>query len=91
MPDKRTRGRPKGSLNKATADVKAAAREYSDKALLTLAEIMDGPEHPAAARVSAANSILDRAYGRPAQALEVDASLRGEMVNRIVLEGVRAA
>lgn len=76
MTDKRPRGRPKGALNKATADVKVAAREYSDKALLTLAEIMDSPEHPAAARVSAANSILDRAYGKAVQAVDLEANIQ---------------
>lgn len=82
-------GRPKGALNKATRAVKEAALEFSDKALSTLAEIMQSPEHPAAARVSAANAILDRAHGKPAQALEVDANVRGALVQRIEMVGVR--
>ena len=86
----RVGGRQKGTPNKATAAVKEIAAEYGPEAISTLAEIMRSPEHPAAARVSAANGLLDRAYGKPTQALEVDASLRGEVVSKIVLEGVRA-
>lgn len=76
MADKRTRGRPKGSLNKATADVKALAQNYTDAAMSALVEIMNSPEHPAAARVSAASQILDRGYGKPSQAVEVDANIQ---------------
>jgi D-serine deaminase-like pyridoxal phosphate-dependent protein len=65
----KTGGRKKGVPNKATADVKAAAAVYTQEALLTLAEIMTDPERPAAARVAAANSLLDRAHGKPAQAI----------------------
>jgi hypothetical protein len=38
--------------------------------LLTLAEIMGDASQPAAARVSAANAILDRAHGKPTQSVE---------------------
>lgn len=76
-------GRPKGVPNKATACIKAAASEYSDKALETLAEIMAGVEHPAAARVGAANAILDRAYGKPKQSMDVDATVQAT-VSKIV-------
>ncbi|UAB76974.1 hypothetical protein INR77_08950 [Erythrobacter sp. SCSIO 43205] len=65
----KTGGRKKGTPNKATAEVKAAAAKYSPSALKTLAEIMADVEQPAAARVSAANSLLDRAHGKPAQAI----------------------
>lgn len=79
-------GRPKGAVNKATADIKAAAAEYSESALTTLAAIMQG-EHPAAARVAAANAILDRAHGKPKQSMEVDADVRAsvtQIVRKIV-------
>ncbi len=58
-------GRRKGTPNKATADVKEAASVYSSDAVAVLAEIMRSPEYPAAARVSAANALLDRAHGKP--------------------------
>lgn len=89
MLETRKPGRPKGALNKATANVKLAAQKYTDKALLTLAEIMNGEEHPAAARVSAANAILDRGFGKPSQALEVDATVQAT-INEIRRTIVRA-
>lgn len=75
MSDNRPRGRPKGSPNKATAAVKEAAQSFTKDALSTLAEIMRNPEHPAAARVSAANALLDRGHGKPTQSVELDGSL----------------
>lgn len=65
-------GRPKGAVSKATADIKAAAAEYSQSALTTLAEIMANAQSPAAARVAAANAILDRAHGKPKQSVELE-------------------
>lgn len=72
-------GRRKGTPNKATADVKEAASVYSASAVETLAEIMQDPEHPAAARVSAANALLDRAHGKPKQSVDVDGVLNGAL------------
>ena len=63
-------GRPKGSPNKATASIREAAQQYTDQALGVLAEVMTSGDS-AAARVAAANSLLDRAYGRPAQSVKV--------------------
>ena len=54
-------------------DVADAARERTQDAIDTLSAIMKDPKAPAAARVSAAQAILDRGYGKPAQAIEVDA------------------
>lgn len=59
-------GRPKGRLNKVTADVKALAGKYGPGAIKRLAQIMDEGESEAA-RVAAAKELLDRAYGKPAQ------------------------
>jgi len=64
------KGRPKGSLNKATADLRSAAQEYTTASLKTLAGIMENEKQPAAARVSAAIAILDRGHGKPVQAIE---------------------
>jgi hypothetical protein len=88
MAEKRGRGRPPGSPNKATAAVKEAAQSFTTDALETLASIMRDPEHPAAARVSAANALLDRGHGKPAQAIEVDANVQAT-VQKVVREIVR--
>lgn len=64
-------GRPRGSVNKATDDIKALAREYTGEALEALvAVVRDGESE--AARVSAANALLDRGYGKPSQVLSGD-------------------
>lgn len=68
-------GRPKGAIGKATADIKQAAQAYTSDALEVLAQIMKAGESESA-RVAAANAILDRGYGKPKQALDVDANIR---------------
>ncbi len=56
---------------KITLDVKKLAREHTEAAIITLVEIMLDKELSANARVTAANSVLDRGYGRPVQQVEV--------------------
>lgn len=64
---RKTGGRKPGSLNKATADVKAAAQVYTGEAVDKLAYWMRSDN--AKASVAACNALLDRAHGKPAQAL----------------------
>lgn len=66
----KTGGRKKGTPNKVTASIRDAARAHTADALGTLVAVMGDIQAPAAARVSAANAILDRGYGKPMQALE---------------------
>ncbi|WP_051542743.1 hypothetical protein [Thiothrix lacustris] len=66
----KTGGRVAGTRNKATADVKAVAGIFTREALETLVEIMRDGTAPHATRLSAANSLLDRAVGKPRQELE---------------------
>jgi hypothetical protein len=70
-------GRKPGTPNKATASLKHIASQYAAEAIDVLAEIMRDPESPAAARVAAADKLLDRAYGKPRQELEVS----GEVIS----------
>lgn len=63
-------GRRKGSPNKATVVVRDAAQAFTEDALSTLASIMRDSAQPAAARVSAANALLDRGHGKPKQSVE---------------------
>lgn len=65
-------GRAKGVPNKATVSIKEAAREYTDAALKTLVSVMQDAEAPHAAKVSAANSILDRGYGKASTVITGD-------------------
>lgn len=72
-PGERRGGRKKGTPNKATASIKEAARAYTQEALLALVGVVRGGEDiPAAARVSAANALLDRGYGKPTQPISGD-------------------
>lgn len=65
---RKTGGRTKGTPNKATASVKALAQQHGPDAIERLAHLMMKAESEAA-QVAAANAILDRAYGKPKQAL----------------------
>ena len=69
-------GRPKRpatiEARRIFADVADAARECTQDAIDTLFAIMKDPKAPAAARISAATALLDRGYGKPAQAIEVN-------------------
>ena len=66
-------GRKAGGLSRATKEQKGTlgelARQYTDIAMATLARVAAKSDNDSAA-VAAANSILDRAYGRPRQAIE---------------------
>jgi hypothetical protein len=56
-----------GGRPKVLGDVQELAREQSPQAINTLAKIMNDEKTPPAARVAAANALLDRGYGKPTQ------------------------
>ena len=62
-------GRPSGSTNKSSHEqsqrLSELAKTYTEEALQTLVDVA-GNGRTDAARVSAANALLDRAYGKPA-------------------------
>jgi hypothetical protein len=64
-------GRPLGSPNRATVDMKARmyelAREYTLTAFETLLDVAENSTSDSA-RITAATAILDRGYGKPRQA-----------------------
>jgi len=72
---RKTGGRKMGTPNKVTADLQEAAQAYTPAALKTLNEICVGGESEAA-RVAAANSLLDRGHGRPTTHLTGDLTHR---------------
>jgi hypothetical protein len=59
-----------GGRPKEVADIKALARAHTDVALSALVAIVKDKGASANARVAAASAILDRGYGKPAQAIE---------------------
>jgi hypothetical protein len=62
-------GRKRRGRNRVAADVRRAAQAHTTDAVDVLAAIMGDAKAPTAARVAAANALLDRAHGRPAQAI----------------------
>ena len=56
-------------MAKAMADIRSLARAHTETAIRVLAGIMREDEAPAAARVAAAQALLDRGWGKPVQAL----------------------
>ena len=56
-----------GGRPKVLADVQELARQQSPEAINTLVAIMQNEKAPPAARVAAANALLDRGYGKPTQ------------------------
>ncbi|MFA7280833.1 MAG: hypothetical protein WC100_12120 [Sterolibacterium sp.] len=58
-------------MAKTPADIRSLARSHTDSALRTLANIMVNDEAPPAARVSAAQALLDRGWGKAAQTVDM--------------------
>lgn len=78
-------GRPAGAPNKATreqgARLSELAKSYTDIAFSTLVDVaMNGSSDTA--RIAAANSILDRGYGRPKADLEEVVDLPAIVIQR---------
>jgi hypothetical protein len=59
-----------GGRPRAVEEVQELAREHTTEAISTLHEIMRNTKAPPAARVSAANAILDRGHGKPPQIID---------------------
>jgi hypothetical protein len=67
-------------MAKTPTEIASLARSHTRTAIRTLAQIMKQPEAPYAARVAAAEALLDRGWGRPKQSHE------GEITHRYVIE-----
>ena len=62
---------PSSGRVSALTEAQALARTHTTAAISVLAEIMQDGKNPAAARVAAANSLLDRGWGRATQRVEI--------------------
>lgn len=67
-------------MAKLPTDIKALARVHTVTALRTLAKIMTTSDAPPAARVAAAQVLLNRGWGQPEQAVEV----KGEITSKVI-------
>jgi len=63
-------------MAKAPIEIKSLARAHTDAALKTLVGIMNQPDSAPAARVAAANSLLDRGWGKAVQHIEAEVTRR---------------
>jgi hypothetical protein len=65
-------GRKAGVPNKVGKDIRALARVYTAEAVETLVSIMRDKSAPPQARAMAADKLLDRGWGKPAQTIVGD-------------------
>lgn len=70
QPGNKLGGRPKGRPNKATAEIRELAAKYGPDALAELARLSREAESERA-RVAACKEILDRAYGKSLQSVDL--------------------
>ena len=61
-----------------------AARLYDKEALRVITSVMLDAKQPASLRLAAANDLLDRAYGRPPMAVQVDAVSRETAPKKVI-------
>jgi hypothetical protein len=78
-------------MAKNLTDIRSLARSHTEGALATLASIMHAADAPHAARVSAANSLLDRGWGKAAQPISGDHENPLELIHKIERVIVRSA
>lgn len=60
-----------GGRPREVGDVRDLARARTVEAITVLSDIMNDPDTPPAARVTAAVALLDRGWGRPQQGIEL--------------------
>jgi hypothetical protein len=59
-------------MAKAITEIRSLARQYTASAMKTLVHIMREPTAPPSARVAAANSLLDRGWGKAEATVIID-------------------
>src|SRR3984885_2201987 len=81
-PMKATAHPPRTSMPRAVTEIRSLARSHTRTALNVLVGVMRSNEATPAARVAAANAILDRGWGKAPQAIE-NGNGALELVHRI--------
>lgn len=69
--------------SRTVTEIRSLARSYTRTAINVLVGVMRSKNATHAARVSAANAILDRGWGKAAQALENSGDGPLELIHRI--------
>ena len=75
--------KPEFQMPKTVTEIRSLARSYTRSALRVLVGVMGCKDATPAARVAAANAILDRGWGRPTQALEGTRDGAVELIHKI--------
>jgi hypothetical protein len=70
-------------MSKTITEIRSLARSHSRTALNVLVGVMRSKDATAAAKVSAANAILDRGWGKAAQTIENGGDGPLELIHRI--------
>lgn len=76
-------------MAKAPTQIKSLARSHTEAAINVLSGIMNQTEAPPAARVQAAQALLDRGWGKPTQPIAGDDDadpIRHEMIKRVIVD-----
>ena len=81
--DRGVPGKVKFPMAKTLTEIRSLARSHTRTALNVLVGVMRSKDATAAARVSAANAILDRGWGKAPQAIENGGDGAFEMIHRI--------
>jgi hypothetical protein len=68
---------------KALTEIRSIARSHTRTAINVLVGVMRAKDATAAARVSAANALLDRGWGKPPQSLQNGEDGPLELIHRI--------
>ena len=74
---------PRNDIPKTLTEIRSMARSHTRTAINALVGVMRSKDATHAARVSAANAILDRGWGKATQALENGDEGALELVHRI--------
>ncbi len=70
-------------MPRAVTEIRSLARSHTRTALNVLVGVMRSKDATAAAKVSAANAILDRGWGKAAQAVEIGGDGPLELIQKI--------
>ena len=68
---------------KAVTEIRSLARSHTRTALNVLVGVMRSKDATAAAKVTAANAILDRGWGKAVQAIENGGEVPLELIHKI--------